>query len=1330
MDDELQRAAWPARLALWATRLKAVSLALHTRPLGRDSSVCVTHDALSLRMLPDWPAPDGDDEDEDDELDMLFKDNDSERRGRVIDRWRDVAELLELCALLSTVDRDAWLQFADSIPCAIEDHNSSRLRRDEHKPWRPRCHVRIDARYFYRGKEIGALFRSDCANRSESFPPMRQELLTALNGRLQDTRCASSLVLEVALGSDIARPFNEDVAALVAELRQLWETGSTRIQLEAIELSDVLPDLARSSVRPLLALGVPVVHLGLPNAWPAEHCPSRLEARLGLLRLLPPSELQSIDGDAVLPQTSQRTLCVPQINNAADIEVIFSAVRSCSTTTTLELPDVVGLDPAFWRWFAFSVLERSARHALQSISLALSDMAHDSMAAMGAILSATSPITALGAVPTAGWCAFNDDDERRKRLRLTPEDSNGGTGFLRFARLQPSVEIQLSSPDARHSRHHLEFSCPVYAPVLVDNPNAPHIEVFCSGIGRVLVARTDVSAIVEERDVPEENRVSSASTGVTRLMLYVHNSVERGPETIHAFLRHLAPLRQLRVLSLHTPWTTGLYDATLSLIIELFPRLESLTLRPIALVSFQPLLDAYALRQCSIRSLSLLNLKCSGTLAGLHALFDALKSSSGHLIAETLEELALRPEPHADSALSQSVDDMHDHITSQALAMLRENLRLRELALELRETALWRAHQQAAQEASGEFVAPVSRRCCVALLSAFRSHVVTDSRQLAREIVLEILGFAAQPTRRTVTLVSINPLRDEPQSRPGATVSLQAFRRGVRRTNSASLRPPCAMATNDAANGMQRMQVRTLEEIEHPTKPTVLDLHLSAAELQRPQKLRSTSTDTSASLSPSTSTTTSGESGLTSLPDARAKRPDFWTELLALLGVAWPIILTAALEFLPDVLTMLFVGQIESDENADFVAAAALSVLWVAAVMSPGLGMAVAMETLCAQAHGAGRIEDIAAFVHVGLLLLGVVFFPIAYAVLHTEAAMLALGQPAEVAKLAGGFTRRMLPGIPFWLLHEVLKKVLQAQGHTQIGMFTTLANNLVNAALAGFVVHATTWGFYGVAVARCFANFTSFMLLVLFMRQHAKALQLRWRSWRPKASTTQIEATLALAVPGTGLVLLDLLAFEVTTAFLGHLPNSVIVIGANSVLINVANIASQVFAGVSTAISIGVGNSVGSGLIHQARHTSSVGVAAGLLLASAISIGILASHRSLPHLFISDAASIALAVDALLVVIPFVLTDALNTAFLAVLRGTKQHKVAVIANILGFGAVGLPLGYFLTFNAGQGVAGFWIGVAFGNTASALISLAALSRYDWDTPQQYQSAIVVRECEV
>ncbi|GLE00628.1 hypothetical protein PINS_up009385 [Pythium insidiosum] len=538
------------------------------------------------------------------------------------------------------------------------------------------------------------------------------------------------------------------------------------------------------------------------------------------------------------------------------------------------------------------------------------------------------------------------------------------------------------------------------------------------------------------------------------------------------------------------------------------------------------------------------------------------------------------------------------------------------------------------------------------------------------------------------------------------------------------------MDADDAANGMQRMKVRTLEELENPAKTKRLDLDLSAAELQRPQKLRSTSTDTLSSLSPSTSTTSIESGGLTSTPDVGAKRPDFWTELLALLGVAWPIILTAALEFLPDVLTMLFVGQIESEQNADYVAAAALSVLWVAAVMSPGLGLAVAMETLCAQAYGAGRIEDIAAFVRVGLLLLGAVFLPIASAVLHTEAAMLALGQPAEVAKLAGGFTRRMLPGIPFWLLHEVLKKVLQAQGHTQIGMFTTLSNNVVNAALAAFVVHATSWGFHGVAAARCFANVTSFLLLVLFMRRHAKTLQLRWRSWRLMASTPQIEATLSLAIPGTGLVLLDLLAFEVTTAFLGHLPNSVVVIGANSVLTNVANIASQIFAGVSTATSIGVGNSVGSGLIQQARHTSSVGVAAGLLLACAISIGILASHRSLPHLFISDSASIALAVDALLVVIPFVVSDAINTAFLAVLRGTKQHKVAVIANLVGFSAVGLPLGYFLTFNVGQGVAGFWIGVAFGNTASALISLAALLRYDWETPQQYQSAIVVRECDV
>ncbi|GLE00629.1 hypothetical protein PINS_up009386 [Pythium insidiosum] len=781
MDEELSATSWTQRLQPWTTRLKPLSLVLNMRRMTR-SSVSVTHDALSLRMLPDWPpttAANNSEEEEDeeeDEIEALFRDNDDERRASVLSRWRDVVELLELCARLAAVDADAWLQFADTIHSSItiggrRDHST--LRRDELGTWRPRCHVRIDTRSFYRGKELASLFRSDCENRSEAFLAMKKELmmLTTLDGQSH----TAFLVLELAQRRDASHSFNQEVTAFVTELRQLWDAGDTCIQLESVEISEFLPELAQASVQPLMKLSVPIAHIGLPESMPPDR--SSTGCRLGLLRLLPPAELQAIDGEAVLPSTTQRTLFVPEISCSSDIESVFTALRTCSNITSLELPDVVGLDTFFWRWFAFSILERSSRHALQSISLTLHDLGSNSVAAIASVLHAPNPIEALNTAASASTTprAFYEDAERSKRLRLTPLESNDDVKPLRFARLRETVDVQQLGSYSKH--HHLEFSSALYVPIIKDDAMASRLEVLCPGLGRVSISRADVVAIVEETDVPHAVATSSASTGVTNLDLYVHHSVERGPETIHALLEHLAPF-QLRVLSLQTPWTTGLYDATLARIIELFPRLEALTLRPIALVSFQPLLEAYARRRCSIRSLNLLNLKCSGALEELNAFFNALKHSSEHPMSDTLEELAIRPEQNAVTASAFTVESLHDHLANQALAVLSENRHLRTLMLEIKRTPLWTQHQQSALTENREIVVPVSRRRCVALLSVFPG-------RFARETVLEILSFAAQPTRRSVTLLQLSPRQDEHSDGATARVSEvpHAFRRGIRRSN-------------------------------------------------------------------------------------------------------------------------------------------------------------------------------------------------------------------------------------------------------------------------------------------------------------------------------------------------------------------------------------------------------------------------------------------------------------------------------------------------------------------------------------------------------------------
>ncbi len=85
-----------------------------------------------------------------------------------------------------------------------------------------------------------------------------------------------------------------------------------------------------------------------------------------------------------------------------------------------------------------------------------------------------------------------------------------------------------------------------------------------------------------------------------------------------------------------------------------------------------------------------------------------------------------------------------------------------------------------------------------------------------------------------------------------------------------------------------------------------------------------------------------------------------------------------------------------------------------------------------------------------------------------------------------------------------------------------------------------------------------------------------------------------------------------------------------------------------------------------------------------------------------SDAAVLALAVSTLPIAAAFQLFDGLQVVAAGVLRAIGRTTPTAIANLLGYYALGLPLGYYLAFSRGMGLAGIWWGVACGLAAVAI----------------------------
>jgi MATE family multidrug resistance protein len=92
--------------------------------------------------------------------------------------------------------------------------------------------------------------------------------------------------------------------------------------------------------------------------------------------------------------------------------------------------------------------------------------------------------------------------------------------------------------------------------------------------------------------------------------------------------------------------------------------------------------------------------------------------------------------------------------------------------------------------------------------------------------------------------------------------------------------------------------------------------------------------------------------------------------------------------------------------------------------LSLGLGMATALDTLASQASGAGQPYLIGTYIQRGVLLLSIIFIPIAIINWNAAAFLIWAGQPHDIAEAAGIYCRIALFSL---VLHTYLLDAMHA---------------------------------------------------------------------------------------------------------------------------------------------------------------------------------------------------------------------------------------------------------------------------------------------------------------
>ena len=444
------------------------------------------------------------------------------------------------------------------------------------------------------------------------------------------------------------------------------------------------------------------------------------------------------------------------------------------------------------------------------------------------------------------------------------------------------------------------------------------------------------------------------------------------------------------------------------------------------------------------------------------------------------------------------------------------------------------------------------------------------------------------------------------------------------------------------------------------------------------------------------------------------------TELGALLRLAGPVIAAEIGWTTMWLVDTIIVGRL----GAEAIGAVSIGGTIFFGVAIFGFGMLLGLDYVVATAVGSGRMRDAHRALVDGVLLavgLGVLLT----IVLHVVMAWLP-STSIQPAVLAGGIpylratTWSMLP----LLLFTALRRYLQALGAVRPIMFAVLTANVVNAAACWVFVFgrlgAPALGVAGAGVATAFSRVYMLLVLVAFLvgreRRHPTGL----RALRLVPEWDRLRALLAYGLPAAGHLTAEMGIVTVVTMLAGRFDP--VSLAAHQIALNLAGFTFMVPLGLSSAAAVRVGYAVGRGDSHAAARSGWTALAVGLAFMSAAALAFLAVPEPILRLFTSDPRVLATGVGFLFVAAIFQLFDGAQVVLTGALRGTGDTRTPMVANLVGYWVVGLPVGLLLCFNRGLETMGLWIGLCVGLVIVGLTLLAAWTRVGGRLPSAIRTA--------
>jgi MATE family multidrug resistance protein len=418
--------------------------------------------------------------------------------------------------------------------------------------------------------------------------------------------------------------------------------------------------------------------------------------------------------------------------------------------------------------------------------------------------------------------------------------------------------------------------------------------------------------------------------------------------------------------------------------------------------------------------------------------------------------------------------------------------------------------------------------------------------------------------------------------------------------------------------------------------------------------------------------------------DAAGKRR---VDYRAVAALATPLFLNSSVQAVLNLTDTWFLGRISTAATAGVGA-----VYWFVLVFVLIFGgVAMAVQTLVAQAYGAGARQEAAQIAWTGFwaaLLLAPLFLGAALSG-PLLLAPFGLAPPIQAAALEFWFPRMLTAvfGVSLWAITSFYNGI----GRTGVTLVLMLTVALLNALLNQLFIFELGLGVAGAAWATGAAQLAGVVLgIALFLSAPLRGEYATHRHWRLQPAA--LRRVYALGVP-MGLFpaadLTGLALFQVMMAALGSVAGA-----ATQIVMMMTSIAYMPAVGIASAGTTLVGQSIGAGDRIWARKVGNAAIRVCVGYMGLVSVVVALAGTWLLPLFVNGEdpnaqAVIALGRTLLWIGAAYQIFDGFNLGAGFCLRGAGDVRVPTLLVVLLSWVCFVPLTHMLSFAPGQGLVHF-----------------------------------------